>query len=95
MTPGYARRSQRVSAISCFGQGVWTKAKPHVGFGNFIDDFHLGPFVEVVYQLGSLITEKSSVFEAAVSLHGSNLVARLGATAPLAHRPASRLDWHL
>jgi hypothetical protein len=45
--------------------------------------------------LGSLITEKSSVFEAAVSLHGSNLVARLGATAPLAHSPASRLDWHL
>jgi hypothetical protein len=29
--------------------------------------------------LGSLITKKSSVFEAAVSLHGSNLVARLKA----------------
>ena len=95
MTPGYARCSERVSAISCFGQGVWAKAKPHVGFGNFIDDFHLGPFVEVVHQLGSLITEKSSVFEAAVSLHGSNLVAGLKAALPLVPIPFSGIYWQL
>jgi hypothetical protein len=45
--------------------------------------------------LGSLITKKSSVFEAAVSLHGSNLVAQLKAVLPLVPIPFSRIYWHL
>jgi hypothetical protein len=45
--------------------------------------------------LGSLITKKSIVFEAAVSLHGSNLVAQLNAVLPLVPIPFSRIYWHL
>ena len=95
MAPSYAWFRKRVAAISCFGQRVGAEAEAHVGFGDLVDDFYVGPFVQVVHQLGSLITKKSSVFEAAVSLHGSNLVARLEAALPLVPIPFSGIYWQL
>ena len=95
MAPSDAWCRKRVAAISCFGQRVGAKAKAHIGFGDLVDDFYVGPFIQVVHQLGSLITKKSSVFEAAVSLHGSNLVAQLKAVLPLVPIPFSRIYWHL
>lgn len=95
MAPSYAWFRKRVAAISCLGQRVGAEAEAHVGFGDLVDDFYISPFVQVVHQLGSLITKKSSVFEAAVSLHGSNLVARLKAVLPLVPIPFSGIYWQL
>jgi ATP-dependent RNA helicase HelY len=46
--------------------------KDALEFGNFIDDFHLGPFVEVVHQLCALVSKKTSVLKLDWSFHTDN-----------------------
>ena len=82
MATGTPRRRRRVTAVAGFGQRVRAEANADVGGNDLINHRAVGPVVEVVDQLGALVTKESCVFEASRPFHSSN--------ATRAHRPPRR-----
>lgn len=75
-------RGERVAAITRLGKRVGTEAQSDFVGNDVVDDRLVGPRVEVVDELGPLVTEEASVLEPSGALHapkssGSRL-ARMG-----------------
>lgn len=77
MAARFARGSKRVPAIAGLGQCVGTKARTYFAGNDLVDDRGIRPIVEVIYQLGALVTEKAGVSKSRRSFHITNLVVIL------------------
>lgn len=62
---------QRVAAVACLGKRVGTETKSNFIGNDVVDDRLVGPRVEVVDELGSLVTEEASVLETSGALHAA------------------------
>ena len=62
--PTHPRPGRGVAAVAGFGQGVGSEVDADLGVHDVVDDRRIGPFIEVVDELGPLIAEESSVLEA-------------------------------
>lgn len=74
MATRFAWRRENVTAIARLGQRVGAEAKAHFTSDDFVDDRRIRPFIKVVYQLGALVAQVTSVGESRGSFHITNLV---------------------
>ena len=71
MPARHTRCGKRVPAVACLGQCVGTETQPDFVGDDVVDDRLIGPRVEVVDELGPLVTEEACVLEPSGALHGA------------------------
>ena len=69
MAAGFARSRQGVAAVASLGQSVWAKTQADFGSHDFVNDRGVLPVINVVDQLGPLVSKKAGVLKLCRAFH--------------------------